>query len=153
MCGMGHFWECIPSSQEHSLAAALHLGPGGSACRYRRHNSCGFDPWFGKTPWRRKWQPTPVFLPKKSHGWRSLTDYSPWDHKELDTTEWLSTQHMKGLCVGHPAASLCPSPCKLVPDHLTNQNCFPIVQEHLTNQNCFPRNWKWSRKRNILSNR
>ena len=39
--------------------------------------------------WRRKWQPTPVFLPGKSHGWRSLAGYSPWDHKESDTTEWL----------------------------------------------------------------
>ena len=39
--------------------------------------------------WRRKWQPTPIFLPGKSHGQRSLVGYSPWGHKELDTTEWL----------------------------------------------------------------
>ena len=38
-------------------------------------------------PWRRKWQSTPVFLPGKSHGQRSLVGYSPWGHKELDTTE------------------------------------------------------------------
>ena len=37
----------------------------------------GFDPWVGKIPWRRKWQPTPVFLPGESHGWRSLVGYSP----------------------------------------------------------------------------
>jgi len=37
--------------------------------------------------WRRKWQPTPVFLPGKSHGWRSLVDYSPWVRKESNTTE------------------------------------------------------------------
>ena len=37
--------------------------------------------------WRRKWQPTPVRLPGKSHGWRSLVGYSPRGHKELDTTE------------------------------------------------------------------
>ena len=37
-------------------------------------------------PQRRKWQPAPVFLPGKSHGQRSLADYSPWDHKELDMT-------------------------------------------------------------------
>ena len=36
-----------------------------------------FDPWVGKSPWRRKWQPTPVFLPGKSHGQRSLKGYSP----------------------------------------------------------------------------
>ena len=35
----------------------------------------------------RKWLPTPVFLPGESHGWRSLAGYSPWGHKELDTTE------------------------------------------------------------------
>ena len=38
-------------------------------------------------PWKRKWQPTPVFLPGKSHGQRSLEGYSPWGHKELDMTE------------------------------------------------------------------
>ena len=48
-----------------------------------------FDPWVGKISWRRKWQPTPVLLPGKSHGWRSLVRYSPWGHKELDTTEQL----------------------------------------------------------------
>ena len=39
--------------------------------------------------WRRKWQPTPVVLPGKSHGQRNLVGYSPWGHKESDTTEWL----------------------------------------------------------------
>ena len=43
-----------------------------------------FDPWVRKTPWRRKWRPTPVFLPGKSHGQRSLEGYSAWGHKELD---------------------------------------------------------------------
>ena len=46
----------------------------------------GFDPWVRKIPWRRKWQPTPVFLPGKSQGQRSLAGYSPWGHKESDTT-------------------------------------------------------------------
>ena len=40
-------------------------------------------------PWRRKWQPTPVFLPGKSNGWRSVASYSLWGHKESDTTELL----------------------------------------------------------------
>ena len=40
----------------------------------KRHR---FDPWVRKTPWRRKWQPTPVFLPGESHGQRSLAGYSP----------------------------------------------------------------------------
>ena len=46
----------------------------------------GFDPWVRKIPWRRKWQPTPAFLPEKSHGQRSLVGYSPWGCKESDTT-------------------------------------------------------------------
>ena len=41
----------------------------------------------GKIPCRRKWQPTPVFLPGEFHGQRSLAGYSPWGHKELDTIE------------------------------------------------------------------
>ena len=62
--------------------------PGGSfRLPFRR---CGFDPWVGKIPWRREWQPTPVFLPGELHGQRSLVGYSPWDHKESDTTERLT---------------------------------------------------------------
>ena len=48
------------------------------------------NPWVGKIPWRRKWQPTPVFLPGKSHGQRSLEGCSPWGQKESDTTEQLT---------------------------------------------------------------
>ena len=48
---------------------------------------CGFDPWFRKIPWNRNWQPTPVFLPGKFHGQRSLVGYSPRGHKESDRTE------------------------------------------------------------------
>ena len=53
---------------------------------------CGtprFDPWVEKILWRRKWQPTPVYLPGKSHGQRSLAGCSPWGHKDSHTTEWL----------------------------------------------------------------
>ena len=49
-----------------------------------------FDPRTGKIPWRRKWQPNPVFLPGESHGQRSLASYSPWGCKESDTTERLT---------------------------------------------------------------
>ena len=49
-----------------------------------------FNPWVGKIPWRRKWQPTPIFLPGEFHGQRSMVGYSPWGHKELDMTEWLT---------------------------------------------------------------
>ena len=47
----------------------------------------GFDPWVRKILWSRKWQPTPVNLPGKFHGQRTLVGYSPWGHKELDMTE------------------------------------------------------------------
>ena len=51
----------------------------------------GLVPGSGRPPWRRKWQPTPVFLPGKSHGQRSLAGYSPQGHKASDTAEQLST--------------------------------------------------------------
>ena len=65
--------------------------PGGSdsedsACIARRPR---LDPWVRKNPWVKKWQPTPVFLPGKFHGQRSLEGFSPWGHKESDTTEQL----------------------------------------------------------------
>ena len=47
----------------------------------------GSIPGSGRFPWRRKWQPTPVFLSEKSHRQRSLTGYRPQGHKELDRTE------------------------------------------------------------------
>ena len=62
-----------------------------SACQCRRHV---FNPWVGKIPWKRKWQSTPVSLPGKSHEQRSLVGYSPWGHKELDTTQQLNNNSM-----------------------------------------------------------
>ena len=56
-----------------------------SACQCKRPNRCSFNPWVGKIPWRRKWQPTPVLLSRNFHGQRSLAGYSPRCHKELDT--------------------------------------------------------------------
>ena len=53
----------------------------------RRLKRRGFDPWVGKIPLRRKWQPTPVFLPGESHEQRSLVGYSGWGPKESDTTD------------------------------------------------------------------
>ena len=59
------------------------------ACWCRRSKRWGFDPWVGKIPWWKTWQPTPVFLPWESHGQRSLAGYSPWDHK---SRTWLSDE-------------------------------------------------------------
>ena len=47
----------------------------------------------GKIPWRRKWKPTPVFLPEESHGQRSLAGYSPWGHKEMPRVIFLFFSH------------------------------------------------------------
>ena len=69
--------------ENRGFPGASHTGKE-SACQCRRH---GFDPWVRKIPWRRKWQPTPVFLPGKFQRQRNLVGYSPWDRKESDTTE------------------------------------------------------------------
>ena len=62
--------------------------PGGSVVKNppanaRRLRGHGFDPWVKKILWRRKWQPTPVFLPRKSHGQGTLAGYSPWGCKRV----------------------------------------------------------------------
>ena len=58
-----------------------------STCQCRRHRRCKLDSWVGKIPWRRKWQPTPVFLPREFYGQRSLVGYSPGVWKGLDMTK------------------------------------------------------------------
>ena len=75
------------SSGKHLLTSSVHflgfpcwLSAKESTCQCRRH---GFDPWVRKIPWRRKWQLTPVFLPRKSHEQRSLAGYSPWGSKRV----------------------------------------------------------------------
>ena len=89
-CGGGLSW----TSAMPGVASAASRGypneggvPSGSVVKnplqYRRP---GFSPWVGKIPWRRKWLPTPVFLPGKSYRQRSLEGCSPWARKELDTT-------------------------------------------------------------------
>ena len=87
-------WSGIPISLrifQFVVICTVKIFPGGSVGK----NVClecrrpGFDPWFGKMPWRRKWQPTPVFLPGKSHGQRSLAGDSPWGLKESHTSERL----------------------------------------------------------------
>ena len=64
-----------------------------SACQYRRRKRYRFDLWVRKISWRRKWQPTSVFLLGESHGQRSLVGYGSWGHKELGMTE--VTQHAR----------------------------------------------------------
>ena len=79
-----------------------------STCQCRRHQ---FDPWVWKMPWRRKWQPTPVLLPGKSHGQRSLASYSPWGRKRVRDDLATKQQHMS-----------------VVPHSPHSQFCFPWFQ-------------------------
>ena len=67
--------------------------PGGSDGKESACNAgdLGSIPGLGRFPWRRAWQPTPLFLPGGSHGQRSLVGCSPWVRKESDMTEQLST--------------------------------------------------------------
>ena len=72
------FWLCLV------LGLPRWLSGKESACQFRRHE---FDLWIWKIPWRRKWQPTPAFLPGKFHGQRSLAGCTPWGCKESEMTE------------------------------------------------------------------
>ena len=84
----------VPTSRNNhlpkaSLPTAITLGLWGwlsskeFTCKCRR---CRFDPWVGKVPWRRKWQPTPIFLSGKCHVQKIPLAYSPWGCKGPDTT-------------------------------------------------------------------
>ena len=68
-----------------------------------------FDPWVWKIPWRRKWLPTPVFLPGEFQGRGNLAGYSPWGHKESDTTEPLTL-----LCYACVCTSVCVCVCVFI---------------------------------------
>ena len=83
----------IPSRISPSESAVQSPGnPTLTGCWRRR-----FDPWVRKIPWRRRWQPNPVFLPEKSHGQRSLAVYSPWGRKESDMNEHTHTGHKREM--------------------------------------------------------
>ena len=66
------------------------------ACQCRKHR---FNPWVRKVPCRWKWQPTPLFLPVKTHGQRSLWSYNPWDHKRIGHNLLTKQQQQKILLV------------------------------------------------------
>ena len=68
-----------------------------SACQCKRQKKHEFDPWVRKIPWHRKWQHTPVLLPRQFHGQRSLAGYNLWSHKEPDMTEYACTLY-KPVC-------------------------------------------------------
>ena len=73
-----------------------------------------------KIPWRRKWQPTPIFLPGKSRGQRSLAGYSPWSRKESDRTELLSTHPHTQFSSGIIESTLFYTDCQSSPGGLSS---------------------------------
>ena len=80
-------WPCVIEAFEGWCGLPWWLSGKELNCQCRRHKRRRFDPCVRKIPWRKVWQPTPVFLPGESLGQRSLVGYSPWGHKESDTTE------------------------------------------------------------------
>ena len=114
--------EHIPRIQHFSNSLALHKRTGGaageeSACQCRK---CGFHPWVSKIPWRRKWQPTPVFLPGKPHGQTGLAGYSPWG-AEMGQ-DWAHTHgytnSMQNPALLHSGAQSTPCP-SATPRHVS----------------------------------
>ena len=110
-CIAGGFFTAEPPGKPKEFAKVTSsVIKGGSrgkepACQCIKHKGHRFDPWVRKIPWRRAWQPTPVFLPGKPHGQRNLAGYSPWGRKEMDTTEqlsmhaWWDFQNLQYSCV------------------------------------------------------
>ena len=85
---MNHY----PGSIKGDRYTPIRGFPGGtsgeeSAHQCRRRKRYEFDPWVGKTPWRRAWQPTPVFLPGETDEQRSLAEYSTWGCTKSDMTK------------------------------------------------------------------
>ena len=75
--------------------ACLWLSGKESVCQCRRYRRCVFNSWVRKIPWRRRWHPTPVFLPGKFHGQRSLAGYSPWGCRVRHNL--VTKQHLRSL--------------------------------------------------------
>ena len=85
------WWECKLIQPLWRTVLSRWYSDKEYACQCRRHEKCGFNACLRKIPWSMKWQHSPVFLPGKFHGQRSLVGYRPWCHKESDTTEHLYT--------------------------------------------------------------
>ena len=82
------------------------------ACQCRKHKRLGFNPLGQENPWRRVWQPTPVFLPGEFHGERSLVGYNLWGHKTSDTAFNFSENV---LCTFHVLFPFCHKHIKGLP--------------------------------------
>ena len=109
----------------------------GSAWQCRRTRRCGFDPWVRKIPWKRNWQPTPAFLPGKSHGQRNLAGYGAWGlHGVSRSWTQLSNWSCSDCLDAHILSPL--------PPFFPTTTVFPLVP-HL-----FPLEWKLPQIRNYM---
>ena len=113
-----HPWPCMLYNIRNRLSfnlrelevIILHAGFPGSAsgkepaCQCRRHKRHEFNPWVGKIPWRRAWQPTSVFLPGESHGQRGLVGYGLWSLKESGVAK--SQARLKWLSTAQPSTGI-----------------------------------------------
>ena len=107
-----NYYKCM------CVHAHLQGFPGGSVVKNSpAMRRCRFDPWVGKIPWRREWQPTP-FLPGKSHGQRSLAGYSGWGLKESEVTQQLNNNN--GISLPFKFFRIMPS-----------ELCFQLCQPYL----------------------
>ena len=129
-----------------------------SKCHSIKESTCqwgklGFDPWFWKVSCRRKWQPTPVFLPRKSHEQRSLAGYSPWGCKELDMTEHIHTQELTAAAAAAKLLQSCPTLCNSIDGSPTGSPVPGILQARTLEWAAisFSNAWKWEVKVKLLS--
>ena len=88
---MFFFMDLINNTSIKEIGLPWWLSDKEFTLQCRRHR---FNPWVRKMHWKRKWQPSPVFLPGKSHGQRSLADYGPWGHKGV-SYNLVTKQHQR----------------------------------------------------------
>ena len=131
-----------------------------SSCQCRRQ---GFDPWVEKIPWRREWQPTPVFLPGESHGQRSLTGYSPWGYKRVEhivtkqqfkpAENLLSQDSPSPLLAAAKSLQSCPTLCNPIDGSPSGSPVSGILQARTLEWVAisFSNAWKWKVKGKSLS--
>ena len=108
--------------------------PGGSEGKDNMGDQ-GLIPGSGRLPWRREWQPTPVFLPGESHGQRTLADYSPRGHQESNMTE--RSVHTWSF------SAWCPSPWGFGHGLLVQCLCSPGIPSSPGGQSQTSCEWMW----------
>ena len=110
----------VSAIHQHELVIGIHMSQAylvaQTVKRLPTVRETRVQSWVGKIPCRRKWQPTPVFLPGKSHGLSILVGYSPWGRKESDMTEWLHFTSLHFVHMFRPSWTSLPTP---IPFHLS----------------------------------